>query len=100
MPKLDIVVSHKLTRDEAVARIKGLLGRIKEDYRDSIKDLNENWDDHSCLFRFSVMGSSVSGTLDILSDEVHMTGDLPFAASLFKGKIEATIREKAIQLLA
>jgi len=100
MPKLDIVVSHKLSREEATARIEGLLGRLKEEYRDTIKNLNENWENNSCLFSFSVMGSAVSGTLDILSDEVYMTGDLPFAASLFKGKIETMIREKATELLA
>ena len=100
MPKLDICVSHQLTRDEAAGRIKGLLGQMKEEYGENVKDLKEDWSRDSCRFSFSVMGSSISGTLDILSDKVQINGNLPFAASLFKGKIEETIREKASELLA
>lgn len=99
MPKLNISVPHKLSREEAAERIKGLLSQMKSEYGDNIKDLNEDWRGDSCRFSFSVMGSSITGTLDILSDEVHINGDLPFAASFFKGKIEETIREKASDLL-
>ena len=100
MSKLNISVSHQLTRDEAAGRIKGLLGQMKEEYGENVKDLKEDWSGDSCRFSFSVMGSSISGTLDILSDKVQINGNLPFAASLFKGKIEETIREKASELLA
>ncbi len=100
MSKLDIRVPHHLSKDEAAGRIKGLLGKMKLEYGDNIKDLEEDWRGDSCFFRFSVMGSAIRGTLDILSDEVQIRGDLPFAASLFKGKIEQTIHEKAGELLA
>ena len=100
MSKLNIVVSHQLTQKEAGERIQGLLTQMKRDYGDNIKDLNENWSENSCRFSFTVMGSAITGTLDILSDEVHINGDLPFAASFFKGKIEETIREKATDLLS
>ena len=99
MSKLNIIVPHKLSREEATKRIKGLLGQMKREYGDSVKDLREDWSENSCRFSFSVMGSSISGTLDILSDEVRINGDLPFAASFFKSKIEETIREKAAELL-
>ena len=99
MSKLNISVPHKLSREEATQRIKGLLSQMKREYGDSIKDLDEDWSGDFCRFRFSIMGSSITGTLDILSDEVRIDGDLPFAASFFKGKIEETIREKASDLL-
>lgn len=99
MSELNIVVYHQLTQKEAGERIKGLLTQIKRDYGDNIKDLNENWSENSCRFSFTTMGSSITGTLDILSDEVHINGNLPFAASFFKGKIEETIRKKAAELL-
>lgn len=100
MTNLNISVPHDLSREEAVARIKGLLSQMKREYGDSIKDLSEDWRENSCWFRFSVKGSSITGTLDIMSDEVQIKGDLPFAASFFKGKIEETIREKAENLLS
>ena len=99
MSKLDIRVPHKLTRDEAAGRIKGLLGQMKREYGDNIKDLHEDWSGEFCRFSFSVMGSAIRGTLDILSDEVQIRGDLPFAASFFKSKIEDTIIERATDLL-
>lgn len=100
MSSLNISVSHDLTIEEASKRIKGLLTQMKREYGDSIKDLSEDWRGNSCWFSFSVMGSSITGTLDILSYEVQIKGDLPFAASLFKGKIEDTIRERATNLLS
>ena len=100
MSKLDISVPHQLSREKAAARIKGLLGQMKREYGDNIKDLQEDWSGDSCRFSFSVMGSNIRGTLDILSDEVQIRGDLPFAASFFKSKIEETIKEKAAELLA
>ncbi|MEN8153911.1 MAG: polyhydroxyalkanoic acid system family protein [Acidobacteriota bacterium] len=100
MPELDISIPHQLRQDEAAERIKGLLGQMKKDYGESIQDLNEEWSGNSCRFGFSVMGSEISGTLDILNDEVRIKGGLPFTAGLFKGKIEKTIREKAAELLS
>ncbi|MEN8155171.1 MAG: polyhydroxyalkanoic acid system family protein [Acidobacteriota bacterium] len=99
MSNLNIRVSHKLTQDVAAERIKGLLNQLKREYGDQIKDLSEDWNGNSCRFSFSVMGSSISGTLDVLNDEVLIKGDLPFAARLFKGRIEETIRAKAEDLL-
>ncbi len=100
MSKLDIRIPHQLSREEAGGRIKGLLSQMKREYGENVKDLREDWSENSCRFSFSVMGSAITGTLDILNDEVRITGDLPFAASLFKGKIEDTIREKAQDLLS
>ncbi len=99
MPKLDVSVSHRLSREEAAGRIKRLLGQMKEQYGENVKDLEEDWSRDSCRFSFSVMGSRITGYLDILNTEVRISGDLPFAASLFKGKIEETIKEKAEELL-
>jgi len=100
MSKLDIHIHHRLTIEEASRRIRELLGQMKREFGDHITDLNENWNADSCQFSFTVMGSAINGTLDILSDEVQIKSDLPFAASLFKGRIEESIREKAAELLS
>lgn len=41
----------------------------------------------------------MSGTLQVGEDTVMITGELPFAAILFRNTIENTIREKAMELL-
>ena len=42
MANLDVVIPHNLTQDEAIERIKKLLGEIKRKHGDRISDLKEN----------------------------------------------------------
>ena len=100
MPKLNMSVSHSLTQEEAVKRIKNLLNDVKTQFADKIRDLHEEWDGNVGKFDFSAMGFPVSGTLTVKTSQVDISGHLPFAAILFKGKIESTIRERAETLLA
>ena len=100
MPKLNMTITHHLTQDEALKRIKTLLGEVKNQFADKISELNEKWNGNTGNFSFSAMGFSVSGTLIVSPSEVKLSGNLPFAANFFKGKIESTIRERAEILLA
>ena len=100
MAKLNMAVSHRLTQDEALRRVKTLLGEVKTQFADKISDLHEEWNGNTGKFSFSAMGFSVSGTLTVNPSGVELSGNLPFAASFFKGKIEFTLRERAETLLA
>ncbi|MEK7630394.1 MAG: polyhydroxyalkanoic acid system family protein [Patescibacteria group bacterium] len=100
MAKLNITITHRLNQDEALNRIKTLLDDVKHQFGDKISDLYEEWDGNAGKFSFSAMGFSVSGTLIVKPQEIELSGNLPFAASFFKGKIELTIRERAESLLA
>ena len=100
MAKLNMAVPHRLTPDEALRRIKTLLGEVKNQFADKISDLREEWSGNTGKFSFSAMGFSVSGTLTVKPSEVELCGNFPFAAMFFKGKIESTIRERAETLLA
>jgi hypothetical protein len=100
MAKLNMSIPHHLSQDEALNRIKRLLGQVKQQYADRVTDLRESWEGNVGTFSFSAMGFSVSGTLNVTPSDVELNGNLPFAAGLFKGKIEQTIRERAEELLA
>ncbi len=100
MPKLDIYVSHRLSQEEALRRIKHLLGDVKAKFADKITNLHEEWSGNGGEFSFSAMGFHVSGTLTVSPSAVRLTCDLPLAALLFKTKIEAAIMERARELLA
>jgi hypothetical protein len=99
MPKLNMKVSHRLSQDEALERIKGLLGQVKQQFADKVSDLRESWNGSNGEFSFKAMGLAVSGTLVVRGAEVELNGNLPLAAYPFKGKIESTIRERATALL-
>ena len=99
MPKITVTEPHRLPKDEALKRIKGLLGQVKAQYADQISNLQEQWDGYSGTFSFAAMGFSVSGTLTVTDQDATVKGDLPLLAGMFKGRIEQTIRERARQLL-
>ena len=100
MANFQMSVQHKLTQEEAMNRIKNLLSEVKSQYAGSIDKLHEEWNGNSNTFNFTAIGFSVSGVLTVLPAEITLACDLPFAASLFKGKIESAIRDKAESLLA
>lgn len=100
MPKFNLKISHHLTEDEALKRIKNLLRDTKIQFADKINNLNEDWEGKKGKFSFSVIGFSVSGILEVDSSKAEISGNLPYAAMLFKGKVETTIRERAEALLS
>src|SRR5687767_689955 len=100
MPSMTITVPHQLTQEEAIGRIKRLLSDVKNDYGDRVTDLRETWHDTGGEFSFRAMGFNISGSLQVAPGQVELKGSYPFAAMPLKGKIEATIRERATQLLA
>jgi hypothetical protein len=100
MARLKMTFPHRLAQDEALQRIKTLLGEVKNQFVDKISDLSEEWNGNTGTFSLSAMGFSVSGTLIVKPSEVQISGTLPFAALFFKGRIESAIRERAETLLA
>ena len=99
MPKMSMTIPHQLGEQEALARIKGMMGDVKAQYGDKITDLHEEWRGNAGDFSFKAMGFSLAGTLQVRERDVAINGDLPWAAKPFQGTIEATIRERAERLL-
>lgn len=100
MAKMDFDIPHNLTQEEALERIKKLLSEAKKNYGDQINGLQENWDGNTGAFSFSAKGFDLSGKLIVLPNVIQLRGDVPFALSFFKGKIERMIQETAGKLLA
>ena len=99
MPKIELNIPHSLTKDEALTRIQTILPQLKEQHSDKIKDLDESWINNTGEFKFKISGFKVSGTLQVGENFVLINGEIPFAALLFKGQIENSIKEKAMELL-
>ena len=95
-----MTLPHQLTQEEALKRIQSHFGEIKNDFGDKISNLQEEWKEYTGTFSFSFMGFSVSGIMSVNPSEVKLSGSLPLVATLLKGKLESTIRERAKTLLA
>ncbi len=100
MAKLSIDIPHRLPQEEALQRIKNLLAETKRDHGDQVADLTENWEGNTGTFSFRLKGFDIAGTLTVTTSEVQLRGQIPFALSLFKGKITSMITGKANELLA
>jgi hypothetical protein len=100
MPSLKLSFPHQLGQEEAVARLHNLLARVKNKYQDQVSDLKEQWNDNTLTFGFSTYGFKIAGDVIVLPSEVQLDGQIPFAAMMFKGKIETAIRDQLAKELA
>jgi hypothetical protein len=99
MPKLTVAVPHALDPQEATKRLQGFLERVRSRYQDQVSDLHEEWGENAGTFSFKTYGFNVKGNVAVQPGEVRVEGDLPFAAMMFKGRVEQTIRENLERLL-
>lgn len=100
MPSLSITTPHTLTAEEATARLKSFFEKLKERHQDKVSNLEEQWQDNRLSYSFSTYGFHIKGDLTVEPNEVKVSGSLPFAAMMFKGKIEQSVREELEKLLA
>ena len=99
MAKLDLDIPHHLPQEEALKRIKTLLSKTRDQHSGQIDDLKETWDGNTGHFSFSAKGFDLSGTLTVQPNVIQLRSEVPFAVSLFKGKISRVIQDKAEELL-
>lgn len=100
MPKMSVSVPHTLGQAEALGRVQGMIGQLKQQYGDQITDLNETWSGNQGDFSLKAMGFHISGNLVVTEAAVEMEGNLPLMAAPFKGQIEEMVRAEAERLLA
>jgi Putative polyhydroxyalkanoic acid system protein (PHA_gran_rgn) len=100
MSSLKVNIPHKLSQQEALSRIKGLLQKLKQDQKDKISIVKEDWHGDTGTFQFIAQGFDLSGVINVQPYSIDINAKLPFAVSLFKGKIREVIIEKARELLS
>ncbi len=100
MPKFSVTVPHQMGREAAKEKLDRLMTRVSELYRDQVKDIEQQWDGNTLNFSFRTMGMTISGKTIVEENQVDVKGYLPFAAMLFKGKIENDIRTQLVKLLS
>jgi hypothetical protein len=100
MPSLTISVPHSLSAEEATTRLKNFFAKLKERHADKMSNLEESWDGNRLDYAFSTFGFNIKGDMNVDPSEVRVNGSLPFAAMMFKGKIEQSVREELEKVLA
>ena len=99
MPSLKLSVPHQLGQEEAAVRLKGFLEKVKQRYQNQVSDLQEEWTANALDFAFKTYGFQIKGRMVVDPDDVKFDGQIPFAAVMFKGKIEQTLRDELNRVL-
>lgn len=92
MPGFKANFEHNLGKDKAIEKLKSFSDEVRAKYGSQITDLEESWDEKGNLqFGFKALGMKISGLLQVDDREARIEGELPFAAVMFRGKIEQEI---------
>ena len=99
MPKFQMEVPHELSADEGRSRLERFIESLQSRFQDKVSDLEQSWNDNTLSFAFKTFGFKIAGAIASLDKKLAVTGDIPFAALMFKGKIESEIREQLSRLM-
>ena len=97
MPKITVRVPNSDPK-AALAKIRPALEKTVTDFQGH--DLELTGDDSALAFKFKSMAFTISGRAIAETTDVVVEVDLPFAAMMFKGKIESEIRESLERIVA
>lgn len=96
---MKIIIPHKLGKTEALKRIKGLLEKVKEKYKDKIEKVDEKWKGNEGEYYLIIYRYELNGKIEVTDKDIKLSGKLPWTLSLFKNKIEKIIITEAKKLL-
>lgn len=99
MPEMNFSIPHFITKEEALPRIKRLIGDLRIRYSEQIGDAHETWTSTRAHFDLTVQGVTITGTLAVDDAEVRITVEYPAALAPFSDRIERYIRDEAEALL-
>lgn len=92
MADLKIEVPHKLSRDDAIARLLGALS-VKDGAGSMLGGVNFTHEGNRFSFSGKVKGFKVSGKMAVLEQCVRMIVVLPLAAKPFRKTADEHIRD-------
>jgi hypothetical protein len=96
---MNVEVPHQLTADEVRSRLERKAEFLQSQFGDKVKDMTQAWVGNILNFGFKTMGMRFDGSVGVEDQRVVVNGDIPFAAVMFKGKIENEIRQQLEKIL-
>ena len=101
MPNLPKTYPHSLGKEEAARRLKERIASEKINKANVASVSKEVWNDpYNLDFAMTLFGYRVDGALKVEDSEIIVDLNLPFAAMLVKGMIEAQMQQQMDLMLA
>ncbi|NOZ40394.1 MAG: hypothetical protein GXP24_09230 [Planctomycetes bacterium] len=95
MPKINLEIPHQLSAEEARSRLERFTETLPQD---QVSDLEQSWNGNTLTFGFKTFGIKIDGDLTAVDEKLLVNVELPFAAMMFKGKIESGIKKQLERL--
>ena len=96
---LTINIPHQLGAAEAKRRLEGGLASLGQHVPGGLTDFRQKWDGDQLAFSASAAGQSISGTADVMADQVRLEIVLPGLLNLIAGKLRGKIEQQGQLLL-
>jgi putative polyhydroxyalkanoate system protein len=100
VPKFQLDVPHNLGAEQAKSRLERFIEMMQSKFQDKVSDLSQGWSGNTLNFAFKTFGIKINGAIDVQEDALKVAGDIPFAAMMFKGKIESEVRQQLERLVS
>ncbi len=99
MPQFNVTVPHTLSREDARAKLEKFSEFLQQKFQGQVKNVEESWEGDTLNFAFRTYGINLKGNIAVNDSDLKLTGEIPFSAMMFRGKIESAIREQLENLV-
>ena len=95
---IEVDLPHRLGKDEARRRIANNVHKLQEHIPGGAQ-VQSGWTGDQLNLDVAAMGQSVTATIDVLEDKVHLKVLLPPMLGMFSGIIQGALERKGSVLL-
>ena len=99
MPQFNVMVPHTMSREDARAKLEKFADFLQQKFQGQVKNVEQSWEGDTLNFAFRTYGINIKGNIAVSDNELKLTGEIPFSAMMFRGKIESAVREQLEQLV-
>src|SRR4051794_23119053 len=96
---VDVSIPHQLGRATAKARLQQGAERLRTQFGGQAAQVEETWTGDRCDFKFSAMGQSITGRMDVQDAAIKLSVDLPWMLAMIADKIRGRIEQEGRKLL-
>lgn len=89
MPTVSVSVPHDRSPEDVVERSKPYIEKIVSDFEG--KDLELEWHGNNADFSFKSLAFTIKGRVAVDEEQLAVDVDLPFAAIMFKDKVQKAL---------
>ncbi len=97
MPKVSVAVDHNMAPEEVKQKAGPMIEKSIKDFQGH--GLEVEWSDMTAQFHFKSLAFTIHGTIAIDPKQIVVEVDLPFAALLYKDRVQKGIAKNLARAL-